>query len=111
LTHYNGIPVMRISGRRADLRAIVTGDRHRSPQFHLVVAVTLAICEEARFRQKLAREVLRRANYISEPEAFQLWLSVPERGSRSEFSTHLRGNVTGIMYPPQTANGESNESR
>jgi DNA-binding transcriptional MocR family regulator len=76
-----------------------------------VPTVTLAIREEARFRQKLAREVLRRANYISKPEAFHLWLSVPERWSRSEFSTHLRGHgVPVVVSDSFTVSGQAPEA-
>jgi DNA-binding transcriptional MocR family regulator len=62
-----------------------------------VNATTLAIREESRFRQQMAREVLRRAHYTTKPEAFHLWLSVPDPWSRSEFSTHLRAHGVPVV--------------
>ena len=60
-------------------------------------AMTLAIREESRFRQQMAREVLRKATYISKPEAFHLWLMVPEPWSRIEFATHLRSHGVAVV--------------
>ena len=62
-----------------------------------VNATTLAIREESRFRQQMVREVLRRAHYTTKPEAFHLWLSVPDPWSRSEFSIHLRAHGVPVV--------------
>lgn len=58
---------------------------------------TLAIREESRFRQQMAAQILRDADYIAKPEAFHLWLKVPEPWSRIEFATHLRSHGVGVV--------------
>lgn len=58
---------------------------------------TEAIRVESRARQGLARQVLRRADYASKPEAFHLWLKVPPPWNRIEFSTLLRNNGVGVV--------------
>jgi DNA-binding transcriptional MocR family regulator len=76
-----------------------------------VKAVTLAIREESRSRQQMAREILRRATFTSKPEAFHLWLSVPESWSRNEFSTHLRAHgVPVVVSDSFTVSGGAPES-
>jgi DNA-binding transcriptional MocR family regulator len=60
-------------------------------------AATLAIREESRVRQQMAREVLRKAQYISKPESFHLWLSLPEPWNRIEFATHLRSHGVAVV--------------
>ena len=62
-----------------------------------VKAATLAIREESRLRQKLAAQILLKASYVGKPEAFHLWLSVPEPWSRIEFATHLRAHGVGVV--------------
>lgn len=62
-----------------------------------VAAATAAIREESRLRQQLAAEVLRRADFAGKPEAFHLWLSVPEPWTRIEFATHLRAHGVGVV--------------
>jgi DNA-binding transcriptional MocR family regulator len=62
-----------------------------------VKMATLAIREESRIRQQMAARILRGANYIAKPEAFHLWLSVPEPWSRIEFATHLRAHGVGVV--------------
>ncbi len=62
-----------------------------------VHSVTLAIREESRFRQTLARDMLTKAIYTTKPEAFHLWLSVPEQWSRNEFATHLRAHGVPVV--------------
>ena len=62
-----------------------------------VKMATLAIREESRLRQQMAAEILRGANYIAKPEAFHLWLTVPEPWSRIEFATHLRTHGVGVV--------------
>lgn len=62
-----------------------------------VKAATLAIREESRQRQKLAAQVLLKASYVGKPEAFHLWLSVPEPWTRIEFATHLRAHGVGVV--------------
>ena len=62
-----------------------------------VKAATLAIREESRLRQKLAAQILVKASYIGKPEAFHLWLAVPEPWNRIEFATHLRTHGVGVV--------------
>ena len=76
-----------------------------------VMACTLAIREEAQARQALAAAVVTGSTYVSKPEAFHLWLKVPEHWNRVEFANHLRANGVGLLLsdtftvsgpPPQT---------
>ncbi|MBA4287258.1 MAG: GntR family transcriptional regulator [Xanthomonadaceae bacterium] len=62
-----------------------------------VKLATDAIREESRARQRIATEVLRRADYSANPEAFHLWLRVPAPWNRIEFSTHLRSSGVGVV--------------
>ncbi len=62
-----------------------------------VAAATLAIREESRARQDIARQVLRRADYVAKPEAFHLWLNIPPPWNRVEFMTHLRQQGVGVV--------------
>ena len=58
---------------------------------------TLAIREESRARQQLAARILRKASYVSKPEAFHLWLAAPPPWTRVEFATHLRRHGVGVV--------------
>jgi len=60
-------------------------------------AATAAVREESMARQALARSVLRRATFDTQPEAFHLWLSVPPPWNRIEFATHLRAHGVGVV--------------
>ncbi|WP_428312102.1 PLP-dependent aminotransferase family protein [Hydrocarboniphaga sp.] len=62
-----------------------------------VVAATSAIREESRHRQDIARRVLKQAQYVAHPEAFHLWLSVPQPWNRIEFAAHLRSHGVGVV--------------
>ena len=62
-----------------------------------VKLATEAIREESRARQAIATEVLKRADYSSQPEAFHLWLRVPAPWNRIEFATHLRSSGVGVV--------------
>lgn len=62
-----------------------------------VRTATLAIRAESQARQKIATQVLRRADYATHPEAFHLWLHVPEPWTRIEFATHLRAHGVGVV--------------
>ncbi len=76
-----------------------------------VKAATLAIREESRLRQKLAAQILLKASYVGKPEAFHLWLSVPEPWSRIEFATHLRSHGVGVVVSDTfTVNGTPPEA-
>lgn len=62
-----------------------------------VKAAILAIREESRARQDIARQLLRRADYVAKPEAFHLWLNIPQPWNRVEFVTHLRQQGVGVV--------------
>jgi DNA-binding transcriptional MocR family regulator len=62
-----------------------------------VKAGTLAIREETQARQALAAAVVTGSTYVSKPEAFHLWLKVPEPWTRVEFANHLRANGVGLI--------------
>jgi DNA-binding transcriptional MocR family regulator len=62
-----------------------------------VQAATLAIREEARYRQKIAAQVITRSTFVSKLDAFHLWLSVPAPWTRVEFANHLRANGVGVI--------------
>jgi DNA-binding transcriptional MocR family regulator len=56
--------------------------------------------QETRKRQKLASEILAPrsgARYVSKPDAFHLWLSVPSPWNRIEFASHLRVMGVGVV--------------
>jgi DNA-binding transcriptional MocR family regulator len=55
-------------------------------------ASALAVRAESSARQQLAREILAKEHYISKPEAFHLWVSVPQPWNRVEFSGYLRSH-------------------
>jgi DNA-binding transcriptional MocR family regulator len=57
----------------------------------------LAIRQEAQARQQIAAQVITRSTFVSKPEAFHLWLSVPAPWSRVEFANHLRANGVGVI--------------
>lgn len=58
---------------------------------------TLAVRAESSQRQQLARSILRKADFAAKPEAFHLWLQVPEPWTRIEFATHLRTHGVGVV--------------
>ena len=62
-----------------------------------VHAATAAIRNESRERQAMARAVLQRARYTTKPEAFHLWLSVPEQWTRNEFAMHLHAHGVPVV--------------
>jgi DNA-binding transcriptional MocR family regulator len=71
----------------------------------------LAVREESRVRQQMASSTLRRTKYVSKPEAFHLWLTVPEHWSRNEFATYLRSlGVTVVMSDTFTVSGTPPEA-
>lgn len=52
--------------------------------------VLAGIRAEARRRQRAAAEVLPKGSFVTAPDAFHLWLALPEDWSRAEFAGHLR---------------------
>ncbi|WP_028009482.1 PLP-dependent aminotransferase family protein [Solimonas flava] len=56
-----------------------------------------AVRAESRARQKLAASILRRAEFVTDPDAFHLWLKTPEPWTRIEFATHLRAHGVGVV--------------
>ena len=53
-------------------------------------AILDAIRAEAMARRALAESILPADNIVTKPEAFHLWLRLPETWSRGEFTAHLR---------------------
>ena len=53
-------------------------------------AILDAIRAEAMARRALAKSILPADNIVTKPEAFHLWLRLPETWSRGEFTAHLR---------------------
>ncbi len=56
-----------------------------------------AIRRESQARQRLAAELLPRKSYVSQPEAFHLWLQLPPPWSRIDFATQLRSRGVGVV--------------
>lgn len=56
-----------------------------------------AIRAESRARQSLAREILPPGSYLTNPEAFHLWVSLPAPWSRSSFADHMRSSGMGVV--------------
>lgn len=52
--------------------------------------ILTAIRAEARLRQRIAAEILPAQFFVGAPEAFHLWLQLPEGWTRSEFAGQLR---------------------
>ncbi|MFT4045257.1 MAG: PLP-dependent aminotransferase family protein [Solimonas sp.] len=57
----------------------------------------LAVRAESRARQRLAASILRRAEYVTDADAFHLWLKPPPPWTRIEFATHLRAHGVGVV--------------
>jgi DNA-binding transcriptional MocR family regulator len=55
-------------------------------------AALLAVRAESVERQRIVRRVLASARYLTQPEAFHLWLSLPAPWTRAAFASHLRGH-------------------
>jgi len=53
-------------------------------------AILDAIRAETMARRALALSILPADNIVTKPEAFHLWLRLPETWSRGEFTAHLR---------------------
>ena len=53
-------------------------------------AVLAAICKEATARQEIARAALPPGTYLTDPEGYHLWLSLPSPWTRAEFTSQLR---------------------
>ena len=66
---------------------------------------TLAIREESAHRQVLASSILRKADFVAKPNAFHLWLRVPEPWTRIEFATHLHNHGVGVVVSDTFAVG------
>lgn len=59
--------------------------------------VLASIRTESAARQRLAQQLLPAASVQSHPEAFHLWLSLPEPWNRGEFAAHLRARGVGVV--------------
>jgi len=60
-------------------------------------AALAAIRKASHVRQDDAAQLLPRAQYVSKPDAFHLWLSVPPPWNRLAFAEHLRSNGVGVV--------------
>lgn len=56
-----------------------------------------AIRKESMARQKLASRILPAGSYVSKPEAFHLWISLPEQWNRIAFAAHLQSSGIGVV--------------
>ncbi|MDB5774139.1 MAG: GntR family transcriptional regulator [Herbaspirillum sp.] len=56
-----------------------------------------AIRRESMARQKLAARILPAGSYVSKPEAFHLWISLPEPWGRKAFAAHMRSSGIGVV--------------
>jgi DNA-binding transcriptional MocR family regulator len=59
-------------------------------------AVLAARRREARERQRLAQEILGEADFETQPEAYYLWLRLPEPWRRDAFASVLRARAVGV---------------
>src|SRR5258707_11418613 len=57
----------------------------------------LATRRESVERQKFAVQLLPAGSYKTHPEAFHIWLSLPEPWNRIEFSSHMRARSVGVV--------------
>jgi DNA-binding transcriptional MocR family regulator len=74
-------------------------------------AVRESIRRESIARQGLARQILPEGSYVSKPEAFHLWLKLPERWSRASFAAQVRVHgVIVVVSDPFTVSGEPPEA-
>ena len=60
-------------------------------------AMLHAIRRESLARQAIAAELLPRGSYVAKPEAFHLWLNLPQPWERIGFATHLRTRGVGVV--------------
>jgi len=60
-------------------------------------AALAAIRRASHIRQEDAAHLLPAAHYVSKPDAFHLWLSVPAPWTRLTFAKHLRENGVGVV--------------
>jgi DNA-binding transcriptional MocR family regulator len=60
-------------------------------------AALSAIRRASHIRQEDAAHLLSAAHYVSKPDAFHLWLSVPAPWTRLTFAKHLRENGVGVV--------------
>ena len=56
-----------------------------------------AIRKESMARQKLASRILPAGSYVSKPEAFHLWISLPEQWNRVAFTAHMQSSGIGVV--------------
>jgi DNA-binding transcriptional MocR family regulator len=61
------------------------------------VAIVEALRKETAARQKIATELLPRGGYVTHPEAFHLWLALPEPWQRSAFAARMRSSDISIV--------------
>jgi DNA-binding transcriptional MocR family regulator len=56
-----------------------------------------AIRKESMARQKLAARILPAGSYVSKPEAFHLWISLPPPWDSKSFAAHMRSSGIGVV--------------
>lgn len=56
-----------------------------------------AIRRESMARQKLAADLLSKCTYVTNPEGFHLWMTLPEPWQRSAFAARMRASDLGIV--------------
>ncbi|CCA90710.1 PLP-dependent aminotransferase family protein [Novosphingobium sp. PP1Y] len=66
-----------------------------------------AIRKECAFRQRLVAEILPRQHVRSHPEAFHLWMALPEPWQRAAFAARMRASDIGIVVSDAFVVGDS----
>lgn len=56
-----------------------------------------AIRKESAFRQKMAARLLPHGCYISKPEAFHLWIQLPDAWEQNAFAKHMENSGIGVV--------------
>jgi DNA-binding transcriptional MocR family regulator len=56
-----------------------------------------AIRKESAARQKLAARILPKGCYVSNPEAFHLWIKLPGPWGRTQFAEHMKSSGIGVV--------------
>lgn len=60
-------------------------------------AILSFIRDEARARQRMAREILAEASFRGDPLSFNIWMPLPDGWTRSAFAGQMRGTGVGVV--------------